>query len=61
VVDNRQPIRKTPAKYDQVDANPPRSTPRIAAGRWFPDRVWAVEGCAGIGRHIAQRLVADLM
>src|SRR3569832_2286823 len=31
----------------------------LAAGRWFPDRVWAVEGCAGIGRHIAQRLVAD--
>ena len=24
-----------------------------------PDRVWAVEGCNGIGRHIAQRLVAD--
>src|SRR6187549_1976235 len=23
------------------------------------DRLWAVEGCAGIGRHIAQRLVAD--
>jgi len=31
----------------------------LAAGRRFPDRVWAVEGCAGIGRHIAQRLVAD--
>jgi transposase len=31
----------------------------VAAGRQFPDRVWAVEGCAGIGRHIAQRLVAD--
>jgi transposase len=31
----------------------------LAAGRQFPDRVWAVEGCAGIGRHIAQRLVAD--
>jgi hypothetical protein len=28
----------------------------LAAGRRFPDRVWAVEGCAGIGRHIAQRL-----
>jgi hypothetical protein len=25
--------------------------------RW-PDRVWAVEGCHGIGRHVAQRLVA---
>jgi transposase len=31
----------------------------LAAGRRYPDRVWAVEGCAGIGRHIAQRLVAD--
>ena len=31
----------------------------LAAGRRFADRVWAVEGCAGIGRHIAQRLVAD--
>jgi transposase len=31
----------------------------LAAGRQFPDRVWAVEGCAGIGRPIAQRLVAD--
>ena len=29
-----------------------------AAGRW-PDRVWAVEGSHGIGRHLAQRLVAD--
>jgi transposase len=31
----------------------------LAAGRRFPNRVWAVEGCAGVGRHIAQRLVAD--
>ena len=31
----------------------------LAAGRAFNDRVWAVEGCSGIGRHIAQRLVAD--
>jgi transposase len=23
------------------------------------DRIWAVEGCNGIGRHVAQRLVAD--
>jgi transposase len=25
--------------------------------RW-PDRVWAVEGCSGIGRHVALRLLA---
>jgi transposase len=31
----------------------------LAAGRAFTDRVWAVEGSYGIGRHIAQRLVAD--
>jgi transposase len=31
----------------------------LAAGRVHPDRVWAVEGCNGIGRHLAQRLVAD--
>jgi transposase len=26
--------------------------------RW-PYRVWAIEGCSGIGRHIAMRLLAD--
>ncbi|WP_239178074.1 IS110 family transposase, partial [Actinoplanes octamycinicus] len=31
----------------------------LAAGRRHRDRVWAVEGCNGIGRHVAQRLVAD--
>src|SRR5256714_12345099 len=31
----------------------------LAVGRRHPERVWAVEGCNGIGRHIAQRLVAD--
>lgn len=31
----------------------------VAVGRRWPDRVWAVEGCQGIGRHLAQRLVAD--
>jgi len=31
----------------------------LAAGRRWPQRVWAVEGCAGVGRHLAQRLVAD--
>jgi len=28
----------------------------LAAGRGWPDRLWAVEGCEGVGRHIAQRL-----
>lgn len=31
----------------------------LAAGREHPDRVWAVEGCNWIGRHIAHRLVHD--
>ena len=31
---------------------------RDYAKRW-PDRVWAIEGCAGIGKHIAMRLLAD--
>jgi transposase len=31
----------------------------LAGVRRWPDRVWAVEGCRGIGRHLASRLVAD--
>ena len=31
----------------------------LKAGREFADRVWAVEGCNGIGKHIAHRLVHD--
>ncbi|HEY6596310.1 MAG TPA: IS110 family transposase [Asanoa sp.] len=31
----------------------------LALGWRFPQRIWAVEGCNGIGRHIAQRLVGD--
>jgi transposase len=31
----------------------------LAYGRQWPDRVWAIEGCQGIGWHIAQRLLAD--
>ncbi len=31
---------------------------RKYAGQW-PHRVWAIEGCQGIGRHIANRLLAD--
>jgi transposase len=31
----------------------------LAAGRRFGQRLWAVEGCQGVGRHLAQRLVAD--
>jgi transposase len=31
----------------------------LAAGRKFAHRTWAVEGCNGVGRHIAHRLVHD--
>jgi transposase len=31
----------------------------LAYGRRWPDRVWAIGGCAGIGKHIANRLLAD--
>jgi len=31
----------------------------LKAGRRFQDRVWAIEGCNGVGKHIAHRLVAD--
>src|SRR5690242_12848413 len=31
----------------------------LAAARTFADRVWAVEGGNGIGRHLAHRLVHD--
>jgi len=27
--------------------------------RQWPERVWAIEGCQGIGRHVANRLLAD--
>jgi transposase len=25
----------------------------------WPDRVWAIEGCSGIGRHVAMRLLTE--
>jgi transposase len=31
----------------------------LAAARKFTGRVWAVEGCNGIGQHLAHRLVHD--
>jgi transposase len=31
----------------------------LAQGRRYPDRRWAVEGANGVGKHLAQRLVAD--
>ncbi len=31
----------------------------VKHAKQWPDRVWAIEGCQGIGRHIATRLLAD--
>ena len=31
----------------------------LAYGELFPQRMWAIEGCSGIGKHIATRLLAD--
>lgn len=31
----------------------------VRYGKRWSNRVWAIEGCAGIGRHIANRLLAD--
>ncbi|WP_218004169.1 IS110 family transposase [Nocardia araoensis] len=31
----------------------------LTAAHRFPNRVWAIEGCNGIGRHLAHRLVHD--
>ncbi|MFE4460423.1 IS110 family transposase [Nocardia tengchongensis] len=32
-------------------------TEMLTTAQRFPDRVWAVEGCNGIGRHLAHRLI----
>src|SRR5262245_19639588 len=31
----------------------------LEVARGWPERVWAIEGCNGIGRHVALRLLAD--
>src|SRR5690348_14994008 len=31
----------------------------LAFAKRFPQRTWAIEGCSGIGKHIAHRLIAD--
>jgi transposase len=31
----------------------------VKFGKQFPERTWAIEGCNGIGKHIANRLLAD--
>jgi transposase len=31
----------------------------LAAVKRWPERTWAIEGCQGIGRYLANRLLAD--
>jgi transposase len=31
----------------------------VAEARRWPQRMWAIEGCQGIGKHLASRLLAD--
>jgi transposase len=31
----------------------------LAEAKRWPERIWAIEGCQGIGRHLASRLLAD--
>ena len=31
----------------------------LRSARQWPARVWAIEGCSGIGHHVAMRLLAD--
>jgi transposase len=40
-----------------TDAEGYRAMP--ASAKRFPERTWAIEGCNGIGRHIANRLLHD--
>src|SRR5258705_8613565 len=55
VVDERERVLHK-GRYD-TDTDGYRQM--LAAARQFEQRRWAVEGCNGIGRHVAQRLVAD--
>jgi transposase len=55
VIDERSQVL-TAGRYDTDNAG---YAEMLAAGRKFADRVWAVEGCNGVGRHIAHRLVAS--
>ncbi len=55
VVDERGPVLAA-GRYGTDKAG---YTDMLTAGRRFANRVWAVEGCNGIGRHITHRLVHD--
>ncbi|MGF6884462.1 hypothetical protein ABIA39_005697 [Nocardia sp. GAS34] len=43
----------------RVQARASATSQMLTAAKRFNDRVWAVEGCNGVGRHLAHRLVHD--
>jgi hypothetical protein len=54
VIDQRERIRGK-SRFG-TDRDSYQATP--ATSREHTDRIWAVDGCSGIGRHVPQRLVA---
>src|SRR2546423_8863937 len=55
VIDQRETVLRT-GRFGTDQSGYQRM---LAVGREYPQRAWAVEGARGIGRHLAQRLVAD--
>jgi transposase len=55
VIDDREQV----LAQGRFGTDPDGYQTMLKLGRQYKDRTWAVEGCNGIGRHIAQRLVAD--
>jgi hypothetical protein len=43
----------------RYDTSPSGYRAMLRAVRRWPERTWAIEGCQGIGRHLANWLVAD--
>jgi transposase len=44
---------------DRFATDEPGYAAMLGAARRWPEHVWAVEGCSGMGRHVATRLLAD--
>ncbi len=52
------PMTNRPISTIRIDASLPEYRRLLAwAGQW-PERRWAVEGAGGLGRHVAQSLLA---
>jgi transposase len=53
------PADETVVGGDRFDTTVEGYVAMLAYVAAWPDRVWAIEGCEGIGRHFAHRLMAD--